>query len=173
MTGRRHRRFWKCLETLPAHVLIGIGSGPQEKLAHYIIERLSWRPVVHCIRAALGCITGDQIAIPDWADRFYLGWLLRLLAQPRLFAPCVPRKMSSILNGKLAPAVGFEPTARALISLVNCRLEIQLRTNTHTEIIPSFLEWWWFVIVIPQAIPSSRGNRTRMSRLTAYAYLRD
>jgi hypothetical protein len=22
-----------------------------------------------------------------WADRFYLGWLLRLLRQPRVFAP--------------------------------------------------------------------------------------
>ncbi len=71
----------------PAHVLIAIGSGPQEKLAHYIIERLGYRPAVHCIGAALGFITGDQIAIPDWADRFYLGWLLRFLAQPRLFAP--------------------------------------------------------------------------------------
>ncbi len=116
VTGRRHRRFWKCLETLPAHVLVGIGSGPQEKLARCIIvERLSYRPVVHCIGAALGFfIMGDQIAISDWADRFYLGWLLRFLAQPRLFAPRVPRKMSSILNGKLAPAVGFEPTTNRL-----------------------------------------------------------
>ncbi len=73
----------------PAHVLVAIGSGPQEKLAHYIIERLGYRPAVHCIGAALGFITGDQIAIPDWADRFYLGWLVRFLAQPRLFAPRV------------------------------------------------------------------------------------
>src|SRR6266487_2939747 len=73
----------------PAHVLVAIGSGPQEKLAHYIIERLGYRPAVHCIGAALGFITGDQIAIPDFADRFYLGWLLRFLAQPRLFAPRV------------------------------------------------------------------------------------
>ena len=31
VTGRTHRRFWKCLETLPAHLLVGIGSGPQGK----------------------------------------------------------------------------------------------------------------------------------------------
>ena len=73
----------------PAHVVIAIGSGPQEKLAHYIIEGLGYRPAIHCIGAALGFITGDQIAIPNWADRFYLGWLLRFLAQPRLFAPRV------------------------------------------------------------------------------------
>ena len=75
----------------PAHVLIAIGSGPQEKLAHYIIERLSYRPAIHCVGAALGFITGDQITIPDWADRFYFGWLLRFLAQPRLFAPRLAR----------------------------------------------------------------------------------
>jgi N-acetylglucosaminyldiphosphoundecaprenol N-acetyl-beta-D-mannosaminyltransferase len=73
----------------PAHAVVALGSGPQEKLAHYIIEGLGYRPAIHCIGAALGFITGDQIAIPNWADRFYLGWLLRFLAQPRLFAPRV------------------------------------------------------------------------------------
>ena len=71
----------------PAHVVIAIGSGPQEKLGHYLCKNLSYRPAIHCTGAALGFITGDQIAIPDWADRFYLGWLLRLMAQPRRFIP--------------------------------------------------------------------------------------
>jgi N-acetylglucosaminyldiphosphoundecaprenol N-acetyl-beta-D-mannosaminyltransferase len=71
----------------PAHVVVAIGSGPQEKLGHYLCENLSYRPAIHCTGAALGFITGDQIAIPDWADRFFLGWLWRLLAQPRIFIP--------------------------------------------------------------------------------------
>jgi exopolysaccharide biosynthesis WecB/TagA/CpsF family protein len=71
----------------PAHVVIAIGSGPQEKLGHYLRENLSYRPAIHCTGAALGFITGDQIAIPDWADRFFLGWLLRLIAQPHRFVP--------------------------------------------------------------------------------------
>jgi len=71
----------------PAHVVIAIGSGPQEKLGYFLRENLSYRPAIHCIGAALGFITGDQVAIPNWADRFYLGWLLRLLAQPRVFVP--------------------------------------------------------------------------------------
>lgn len=71
----------------PAQVIIAIGSGAQEKLGHYLRENLSYRPAIHCIGAALGFLTGDQIAIPDWADRFYLGWLLRLLAQPHRFIP--------------------------------------------------------------------------------------
>lgn len=71
----------------PAHVVIAIGSGPQEKLGHYLRENLSYRPAIHCTGAALGFVTGDQCAIPDWADRFYLGWFFRLLAQPRIFVP--------------------------------------------------------------------------------------
>jgi exopolysaccharide biosynthesis WecB/TagA/CpsF family protein len=75
----------------PGHVIIGIGSGAQEKLGYYLRENLPYQPAIHCIGAALGFITGDQIAIPDWADRFYLGWFLRLTAQPRRFIPRLSR----------------------------------------------------------------------------------
>jgi exopolysaccharide biosynthesis WecB/TagA/CpsF family protein len=71
----------------PAHVVVAIGSGPQEKLGYYLRENLSYRPAIHCVGAALGFVTGDQKAIPDWADRSYLGWFFRLLAQPRVFIP--------------------------------------------------------------------------------------
>jgi exopolysaccharide biosynthesis WecB/TagA/CpsF family protein len=71
----------------PTHVIIAIGSGAQEKLGYYLRENLSIRPAIHCTGAALGFITGDQIAIPEWADRFYLGWFWRLIAQPRIFIP--------------------------------------------------------------------------------------
>jgi len=71
----------------PAHVVVGIGGGTQEKLGLYLRENLRARPAIHCIGAALGFLTGDQPPIPMWADRFYLGWLLRLLRQPRIFGP--------------------------------------------------------------------------------------
>ncbi len=71
----------------PAQVIVAIGSGAQEKLGYYLRENLSYRPAIHCIGAALGFITGDQAAIPDWVDRFYLGWLWRAFAQPRIFIP--------------------------------------------------------------------------------------
>src|SRR6266550_9279086 len=71
----------------PAQVIIAIGSGAQEKLGFYLRENLSYRPAIHCTGAALGFLTGDQIAIPDWADRVFLGWLGRLLAQPHVFVP--------------------------------------------------------------------------------------
>ena len=75
----------------PAHVIIAIGSGAQEKLGYYSRENLSYRPAIHCIGAALGFLTGDQVSIPEWADRFYLGWLCRLVAQPRVFIPRLSR----------------------------------------------------------------------------------
>jgi len=70
----------------PAHVIIGIGGGVQEKLGLYLRENLAYRPAIHCVGAALGFLTGDQKPIPDWADQLYLGWLLRLVRQPKVFA---------------------------------------------------------------------------------------
>jgi exopolysaccharide biosynthesis WecB/TagA/CpsF family protein len=71
----------------PTHIVVGIGGGVQEKLGLFLKENLRGRPAIHCIGAALAFLTGDQPPIPMWADRFYLGWLLRLLRQPRIFGP--------------------------------------------------------------------------------------
>jgi N-acetylglucosaminyldiphosphoundecaprenol N-acetyl-beta-D-mannosaminyltransferase len=66
----------------PSHIVIAVGGGVQDKLGLYLMEKLDYRPAIHCIGAALGFLTGDQVKIPDWADRFYFGWLLRVIAQP-------------------------------------------------------------------------------------------
>ncbi len=71
----------------PRQIVVAIGAGAQEKLGWYLREKATGRPAIHCIGGALGFLTGDQIAIPDWVDRLYLGWFLRLLSQPRLFIP--------------------------------------------------------------------------------------
>jgi N-acetylglucosaminyldiphosphoundecaprenol N-acetyl-beta-D-mannosaminyltransferase len=71
----------------PSHVIIAIGSGAQEKLGYYLRENSSYRPAIHCTGAALGFVTGEQIPIPDWADRLFLGWFFRLFAQPGVFIP--------------------------------------------------------------------------------------
>lgn len=71
----------------PGHVIIALSGGVQEKLGFYLRENAGYRPAIHCIGAALGFITGYQVAIPAWADRLYLGWLLRLLSNPRRFLP--------------------------------------------------------------------------------------
>ena len=77
----------------PGHVIIAIGNGPQEKLGMFLRNNLSYRPAIHCIGAALGFLTGDQVTIPSWADRLYLGWVFRLFAQPRIFVPRLYRSL--------------------------------------------------------------------------------
>jgi UDP-N-acetyl-D-mannosaminuronic acid transferase (WecB/TagA/CpsF family) len=71
----------------PKHVIIGIGGGMQDKLGSYLKHQLTYRPGIYCIGAAPGFVTGDQIVIPMWADRFFVGWIFRLLAQPRTLLP--------------------------------------------------------------------------------------
>jgi exopolysaccharide biosynthesis WecB/TagA/CpsF family protein len=70
----------------PKHVIIALGGGVQEKLGLYLKENSGYTPAIHCIGAALGFLTGDQKPIPDWADKLYLGWFLRLARNPRLYA---------------------------------------------------------------------------------------
>jgi UDP-N-acetyl-D-mannosaminuronic acid transferase (WecB/TagA/CpsF family) len=71
----------------PRHVIIALSGGVQEKLGFYLRENTGYRLGLHCIGAALGFITGYQVAIPAWADRLFLGWSLRLISQPRRFLP--------------------------------------------------------------------------------------
>lgn len=91
-TNVEDRQLIEKIEALkPSDVIIGIGSGPQEKLGRYLRDHLSYRPAIHCIGGALGFLTGDQIAIPNWADRLYLGWAFRLVSQPLVFIPRLAR----------------------------------------------------------------------------------
>jgi UDP-N-acetyl-D-mannosaminuronic acid transferase (WecB/TagA/CpsF family) len=71
----------------PNHIVVGIGGGMQDKLGSYLKHQLNYRPAIYCIGAAPGFVTGDQIVIPMWADRFFVGWISRLFAQPRTLLP--------------------------------------------------------------------------------------
>ncbi len=74
-------------ERNPRHVIIGLGGGVQEKLGLYLKKQCTARPAIHCIGAAIGFLTGDQVKIPAWADQWILGWLFRCAANPRRFVP--------------------------------------------------------------------------------------
>ena len=71
----------------PAHVIVTVGGGTQERLGLYLKRNLEYLPAVHCIGAAIAFLSGDQVHIPVWADRFYLGWLFRSLSEPRRYIP--------------------------------------------------------------------------------------
>jgi N-acetylglucosaminyldiphosphoundecaprenol N-acetyl-beta-D-mannosaminyltransferase len=71
----------------PRHVVVTIGGGTQERLGLYLKRRLSFGPAIHCTGAAIAFLSGDQVRIPMWADRFYLGWFFRALSQPMTYVP--------------------------------------------------------------------------------------
>ena len=71
----------------PAHIIMAIGGGVQEKLAYYLKTGAKYHPGLHCTGAAIGFLSGDQVRIPEWADHFYLGWLFRCLHTPGQFVP--------------------------------------------------------------------------------------
>jgi UDP-N-acetyl-D-mannosaminuronic acid transferase (WecB/TagA/CpsF family) len=74
-------------ERRPRHVVIGLGGGVQEKLGLYLKRNCKTQPAIHCIGAAIGFLSGDQVHIPRWADQFVLGWLFRCVSNPARFVP--------------------------------------------------------------------------------------
>ena len=91
----------------PEHVVIATGAG-QEKLGLYFRDYLLYRPKIHCVGAALGFLTGDERPIPEWAERFHLGWLFRFVAQPGMIVPrlgiaCVLAGMVMKYRNQLPP----------------------------------------------------------------------
>jgi UDP-N-acetyl-D-mannosaminuronic acid transferase (WecB/TagA/CpsF family) len=73
--------------TRPKHIIATIGGGNQERLGLYLRQELDYGPAIHCVGAAIAFLSGDQVRIPVWADRLYLGWLLRCLSDPRRYLP--------------------------------------------------------------------------------------
>jgi hypothetical protein len=71
----------------PQHVVVTIGGGNQERLGLYLKRHLGYRPAIHCIGAAIAFLSGDQVYIPVWADKLYLGWLYRCLSEPKRYVP--------------------------------------------------------------------------------------
>lgn len=71
----------------PQHVILTLGGGTQERVGLYLKRSLDYHPAIHCIGAAIAFLSGDQVHIPVWADKFYLGWLLRSFSEPKRYIP--------------------------------------------------------------------------------------
>ncbi len=71
----------------PEQIILGLGGGTQERVGLFLKQELHYLPGIHCIGAAIGFLTGDQVYIPKWADHLYLGWLFRCLSEPEKFVP--------------------------------------------------------------------------------------
>jgi N-acetylglucosaminyldiphosphoundecaprenol N-acetyl-beta-D-mannosaminyltransferase len=123
-------------EKRPAHIILALGGGVQERLGWFLKQELenqsgvsavakpmadsssriatgeqelasysqashessglrsqvsgfsgAYRPGIHCIGAAIGFLSGEQVRIPMWVDYLYLGWLWRSVSAPTKFVP--------------------------------------------------------------------------------------
>ena len=77
----------KLNELKPHHVVVTVGGGTQERLGLYMKRNLDYLPAIHCIGAAIAFLSGDQVHIPVFADKFYLGWLYRCFSEPKRYVP--------------------------------------------------------------------------------------
>lgn len=71
----------------PEVIYIGIGGGVQERVGHFLRDRLSYRPVILCLGAALAFVTGAQVRIAPWVDRIGFGWFWRIASDPGRYLP--------------------------------------------------------------------------------------
>jgi UDP-N-acetyl-D-mannosaminuronic acid transferase (WecB/TagA/CpsF family) len=74
-------------ERRPRHIVVCLGGGTQERLGLMLKRHCESKPSIHCIGAAIGFLTGNQVHIPTWADKFFLGWLFRCVSEPGKFIP--------------------------------------------------------------------------------------
>ncbi len=73
------------VDSTPEIVLINIAGGKQEKLGYYLRQNLNFKPIIICSGAAIAFLTGQQVRIPMWADKLFLGWLLRIISKPKSY----------------------------------------------------------------------------------------
>jgi len=72
-------------ERRPQYVFVNVGSGVQEQLGWYLRKNLSYKPAILCTGAAIAFLSGGQASIPSWADRYLLGWMMRILSDPNRY----------------------------------------------------------------------------------------
>ena len=69
----------------PRIIIINIGGEIQEILAEYIYKNVNFKISIICTGAAIGFLTGTQAPINNTIDRFYFGWFVRILFDPKNF----------------------------------------------------------------------------------------
>ncbi len=69
----------------PRYIVINLGGGVQEPLAIYISKNIKFNISIMCTGAAIAFMTGEQAPINKLIDKIYLGWLLRIIWNPKLY----------------------------------------------------------------------------------------
>lgn len=71
----------------PQIIIINIGGGNQEILAHEIIKNVKNKMIIICSGAAISFFTGEQTQIGEIYDFLYLGWFKRFIFNPKEYYP--------------------------------------------------------------------------------------
>ena len=66
----------------PKYIIINIGGEIQEILGLFIKNKTNYKTSIICTGAAMAFLTKRQAPINDIIDKFYLGWLVRILFNP-------------------------------------------------------------------------------------------
>ena len=85
ITDSKLIRILESLEVRPKFLLLNLGGGVQERLGYYIKNNLSYKLGIICTGAAIAFETGSQAKLPKWVDELYLGWLARIIQDPKEF----------------------------------------------------------------------------------------
>lgn len=73
----------KIISFKPKYILINLGGEIQELLALYLKQKLKFKTSIICTGAAIAFLTKSQAPINDFVDKYYLGWMVRILFGPR------------------------------------------------------------------------------------------
>ena len=65
--------------------MINIGGEVQEILALYIKKKINFKISIFCTGAAIAFLTKRQAPINSIIDKLYMGWLVRLIFNPRKY----------------------------------------------------------------------------------------
>ena len=76
----------------PDVIVINLGGGIQEPMGEFIKNNFKRKTIIICTGAAIGFLTKVQAPITSYYDKYYLGWLIRLIHKP---ADYFPRIMQS------------------------------------------------------------------------------
>jgi len=74
----------------PDFIVINLGGGIQEPLGAFIKKNIKKKnTAILCTGAAISFLTKVQAPINEFYDKFYLGWMVRLIHKPRNYFPRV------------------------------------------------------------------------------------
>jgi UDP-N-acetyl-D-mannosaminuronic acid transferase (WecB/TagA/CpsF family) len=83
-------------KTRPEFIVINISGLKQEYLAYIIIKKIKFKLSILCLGGAISFITKTQAPITPFFDKYYMGWLVRIIFSPNIFIRRTIRSISLI-----------------------------------------------------------------------------